>query len=132
MKTRLCIYLAMAMITLSNPFPATSQTSTASGAFINNLMPQPAQVESGAGTLAITSQFSASATQFHDSRLDDAIGRALRQLRQKTGISLAMEPMPPVSGATLAIAVKGAGEQIQSVDENESYSLEVTSDRIQI
>ena len=122
----------MAMITLSNPFPATSQTSTASGAFINNLMPQPAQVESGAGTLAITSQFSASATQFHDSRLDDAIGRALRQLRQKTGISLAMEPMPPVSGATLAIAVKGAGEQIQSVDENESYSLEVTSDRIQI
>ncbi len=132
MKSISCIHLALAMIVLSNPFPALSQTSNPSAAFANNMMPQPAQIRLGTGALVITPQFSVSATQFHNTRLDGAIRLAMHQLRQKTGMSIAEEPGAAASGATLAIAVKSAGEQIQSVDEDESYTLSVTANGVQI
>ena len=47
-------------------------------------------------------------------------------------MSIAEQTVAAGSGATLTIAVKSAGEQIQSVDEDESYSLNVTSNGIQI
>ena len=103
-----------------------SQTTTSSMTFVNNLMPQPASLQSSAGAFVLTSQFRAATTNFNNSRLDDAIYRTVRQLRQKTGLPLSQETAPAGTTAPLTVAVQGPGETIQTVDENESYTLSVT------
>jgi hexosaminidase len=50
----------------------------------------------------------------------------VQQLRQKTGVEIPTEKASSAGSAHLTVAVKGAGEEIQSVDEDESYSLAVT------
>jgi hexosaminidase len=102
-----------------------SQTAS-SVTFVNNLMPEPASLTSAAGGLVLTPQFRAATTGFDDSRLDGAIARTVQELRQKTGLELSTEKTTAAAGAQLTVAVKGAGEKIQSVDEDESYSLTVT------
>ena len=108
--------------------PSTSfgQTTPSSAAFVNNLMPQPASLAAAPGRFLLTPQFSASTTAFHNSRLDAAIGETMHQLRQKTGVSFAEQSASGGPGSQLTIAVQGAGEEIQSVDEDESYTLSVT------
>src|SRR5271170_4886947 len=108
--------------------PSTSfgQMTPSSASFVNNLMPRPASVAAAPGRFLLTPQFSASTTAFHNSRLDAAIGETMRQLRQKTGVSFAEQSTSGGLGSQLTIAVQGAGEEIQSVDEDESYTLSVT------
>lgn len=88
--------------------------------FSNTLMPQPAQLSAGSGRLAIKPGFSASADKFHDDRLDGAIAWALERLRTQTDIS-------PGGSPELVVSVDGAGQAIQGFDEDESYSLDITT-----
>ena len=99
-----------------------AQTSTA---FVNTLMPEPAHLSVQSGTLPLTTAFTAATDSFHDQRLDDAISRMLAQLENHTGLQIALTPATTKT-ATLLITVDGPGEAVQSVDEDESYSLEVT------
>ncbi|MFZ0817432.1 MAG: family 20 glycosylhydrolase [Candidatus Sulfotelmatobacter sp.] len=94
--------------------------------FVNTLMPQPAHLSAQEGRLTLTPSFAAIPDGYRDARLDAAIARSLDRLRIRTGISF--QASPPSSGASAALIVRvdGAGEAIQSVDEDESYSLEVT------
>lgn len=89
-------------------------------------MPQPAHLAAQSGTLPLTTSFTAATDSFHDDRLNDAIARMLTQLEDHTGLQIARAPASG-GAATLTITVDGAGEAIQSVDENESYSLDVTA-----
>ncbi len=95
--------------------------------FVNTLMPQPAHLAAQEGRLILTPSFTAVSDHYRDTRLDAAIARSLDRLRIRTGISFQVPS--PTSGASgaLIISVDGSGEAIQSVDEDESYSLEVTS-----
>lgn len=93
--------------------------------FVNTLMPEPAHLAVGSGSLPFTTSFTAATDSFHDDRLDDAVARMLKQLENHTGLQIALAPMASKT-ATLLITVDGPGEAVQSVDENESYSLEVT------
>jgi len=104
-------------------FSANAQT--ASPAFDNTLMPQPAHLTANTGSLALTPQFTAAADKFHDARLDDAIARMLVRLKAQTGVQIAITPA--TAPATLTVTVDGPGEAFQGPDENEAYSLEVTS-----
>ena len=103
---------------------ARAQTNVA---FVNTLLPEPARLTVNQGGLQWNSSFSASTPHFHNARLDAAIQRTLRELEGKTGTPLSKEVRTEATGATLVIDVQGAGETIQSLDENESYSLTVTS-----
>jgi hexosaminidase len=96
-----------------------------SARFDNTLMPQPAHLTANTGSLALTPQFAAAADKFHDARLDGAIGRMLVRLKAQTGVQIATTPA--AAPATLTVTVDGAGEAIQGPEENEAYSLEVTS-----
>jgi len=87
--------------------------------FVNTLMPQPAQLTAGTGRVALAPVFSVSADKFHDDRLDGAIAWALERLRTQTGV-------PPGGSPGLVVSVDGAGEPIQGLDEDESYSLDIT------
>jgi hexosaminidase len=92
---------------------------------VNTLMPQPLQLTEQRGSLAITPSFTVAVDHFHDVRLDGAISRALERLKMRTDEEIATDAAS--SGqATLTVSVNGAGEAVQSVDENESYSLDVT------
>jgi hexosaminidase len=91
-------------------------------------MPQPAQLSTQAGQLTLTSSFSAITDHYRDARLDAAIARTLDRLSSQTGIAFptSLPAFSSPSGA-LVVSVDGPGESIQSVDEDESYSLEVAA-----
>jgi hexosaminidase len=103
---------------------ASAQTNAT---FVNTLLPEPAKLTVNQGRLQWGSSFSASAPHVHDARLKAAIQRTLRELEDKTGTPLSKEVRTEATGATLVIDVQGAGEAIQSLDENESYSLTITT-----
>jgi len=94
--------------------------------FVNTMLPQPAHLSAGAGSLPWTDTLTVGVPHFHDQRLDDSIARSLEQLERKTGVHR-QRSISASSTSTLVIDVDGAGEAIQSLDENESYTLTVTS-----
>jgi hexosaminidase len=101
------------------PFTVMAQPGSAP-AFVNTLMPQPAQLTVGNGGLNITQGVAVTTDKFHDDRLDGAIDWALRRLGRQIGITMQSASAPFV------ISVDGPGQAVQGIDEDESYSLEVT------
>src|ERR1700690_3789199 len=93
--------------------------------FTNTLMPQPEHLSVEAGELQLTPAFTAVTDRFRDARLDEAIGRTLVRLQFQTGLQIATAPARG-SARTLTVTVDGPGETVQSLDEDESYSLQVT------
>lgn len=88
------------------------------------LMPIPASVTYTDGRLRLDSSFTAATTSFRDERLERAIGRTLARLEHRIA-----QPLTRTIGAEaglLRVEVAGAGEAVQSLDENETYSLSVT------
>ncbi|MGB8910715.1 MAG: family 20 glycosylhydrolase, partial [Candidatus Sulfotelmatobacter sp.] len=108
--------------TLSRATPPQSPASR----FVNTLMPQPAQLSTQEGQLTLTSSFTAITDHYRDARLEAAIARTLDRLRTRTGLAIPTIPSASSSSGTLVVSVDGPGEAIQSDDEDESYSLEVT------
>jgi len=104
----------------------TSSQSSAPG-FFNALMPQPSQLSTEEGRLVITQSFSTVTDHVRDARLDSAIARSLGRIKNRTGLSIASSLESDAAFAALVIIVDGAGEAIQSSEEDESYSLEITS-----
>ena len=111
--------LAMAALTLN------AQPAAPSSAFVNTLMPQPAHLSISTGSLRWTDSITVGVPHFSDQRIDDAIARTLEQIERKTGVHR-QRSITTSSASTLVIDVDGAGEAIQSLDENESYTLTVT------
>jgi hexosaminidase len=104
---------------------ATPSQSPAPG-FVNTLVPQPSQLSAQDGRLAITPGFSATADHFKDARLRAAISRSLGRIETRTSIPIQPSMEAGATSAVLVVGVDGAGETIQSVEEDESYSLEIT------
>jgi hexosaminidase len=111
--------------------PLAAQPAPSPYAFRNTLMPQPSSLQVESGHLILESSFSASTDKFHDARLDQAIVRAMNRLANETGMQLSREPATGAD-APLVITVEGPGEAVQSVDENESYSLTVTPQHVHL
>jgi hexosaminidase len=93
-----------------------------------NFMPVPAKVQVGAGQLLVDQSFTAVSTGQRDVRLDLGIARFLDQVSLQTGMQLNGQPAD-ASNATLAISAGNAGRKVQELDEDESYTLEITSSR---
>ena len=81
-----------------------------------HLMPLPSSLQMGSGELALDGKFHAAIEGAHDARLD----------RQCGGIRRAQQDAA-ASAAVLTVRVAGPGGAVQSVDEDESYKLTVTS-----
>jgi hexosaminidase len=106
--------------------PAQADSAPAAG-FVNTLMPQPSQLSAQEGRLAVTPTFTAIADHFRDARLDATIARSIDRIRAQTVVTIPAAPAIDNPSASLVVTVDGPGEAIQSSDEDESYSLEVTS-----
>ena len=104
-----------------------AQATASPYAFRNTLMPQPTSLHVESGHFFLSSEFAARIDKFQDSRLDQAVQRAMHQLKEQTGLELSTRVETGAGSAALfLITVDGPGEAVQSVDENESYSLTVT------
>jgi hexosaminidase len=107
----------------------TTTTTTATDAqppTQHNLMPVPASVRFKTGRLAIDKSFTIATRGHQDSRLLAAINRAARRLEGRTGVEFARGLTGDAAAASLVVECAGAGRTVPSVDENESYSLEVS------
>jgi hexosaminidase len=91
-----------------------------------NLMPVPASVQLQAGRLPITGNFNVAVKDHADDRLRNGIARMINRLAGRTVLSLSNVNSADEATATLVVQCEQAGATVPSVDENESYNLEIT------
>jgi hexosaminidase len=108
------------------PVPAQGPTSTGAAPRQLNLMPMPASVQLQPARLAITNAFSVATKGYADDRLRGGIARMTRRLAGRTVITLPPDLVVDENTATLVVQTERAGAPIPSLDEDESYSLEIT------
>lgn len=93
------------------------------------LMPIPAEISFGQGKLAVNSEFRVVLSGCQEPILQRAVRRVIKRLSTQTGIPLPLRIEKDASKARLKISCQGPGEVIQSIKEDESYTLEVNSSR---
>ena len=118
-------FLLFFLFALLTPKFAGAQQSSAPQPALN-LMPVPASVQTGTGSLRVDSSFSVALTGHTEPRLERAAERFLNQLARQTALLLSLKPVNSAK-ATLVIHTDHASKEIQDVGEGESYVLEVTS-----
>lgn len=94
------------------------------------LMPMPAFIEEHPGSFPINSSLSVHFTATHDEVLEQATLRALMELEAKAGVQVSK--VFHADAGTLMIDVAHPAEAIQSLDEDESYMLIVSSEAIRL
>jgi hexosaminidase len=90
-----------------------------------NLMPWPANVQSGNGALKIDATFGVAFTGYTEARLDRAGQRFLTQLQKQTALLISGKPGDRAK-AKLVVHTDRASKEVQELGEDESYTLEVT------
>src|SRR5712691_4750136 len=90
-----------------------------------NLMPWPANLQTGSGSLRIDSAFSVALTGHTEARLDRAAQRFLRQLSRQTAIPFSAKTS---NRPTLTVHTEYASKEVQELGEEESYTLSITAD----
>lgn len=91
----------------------------------HTLLPVPSTVSMTGARLPLDTGLTVAITGFRDGRLERAIGRALGRLEGRITVPLSRKySADPL--ARLVIKVAGAGFAVPNVEENESYSLDVT------
>ncbi len=105
-----------------------AQTGAPNGSAANqhNLMPVPLSMRFNAGKLPISKSFTVAVKGQVDPRLEGGIDRAMRRVEARTVMELARGLAPNPATATLVVESGGPGKAVPSVDEDESYSLEVS------
>ncbi|HYO63358.1 MAG TPA: family 20 glycosylhydrolase [Pyrinomonadaceae bacterium] len=99
---------------------------TRAAAPTHNLMPAPASVRFNAGRLPVTKSFTVASRGHADARLRAGVERALRRIEGRTVLELPRGLGTDAASASLVIESGGPGREVPSVEEDESYSLEVT------
>ncbi len=124
--------LAIVSLVLLFTAGAASPLSKAAAGTALRLMPVPAHIETQEGKLAIDSGFRVALTGHSEPRLKASLERFTHRLEQRTGISLTSELAQNPREARLVVHCDAAGEKIQSLKADESYSLEVTPAQAQL
>ena len=127
------IAISLTLLAAAIPAPQASRPDS-----IHVLMPVPASFQPREGRLRIDSAFAVGTEHASsDGRLDRGVARFLRRMEQHTGLTLGnrqqaagrQEATGSRQQATgLVVTVAGPGEAVQSPDENESYTLDITPD----
>jgi hexosaminidase len=91
-----------------------------------NLMPVPASVQLQSGRLPISNTFSVATRGFADDRLRRGITRMTTRLAGRTVLTLPLDLAVDENSAGLVIQCARAGSASPSLNEDESYDLEIT------
>ncbi|HWT03023.1 MAG TPA: family 20 glycosylhydrolase [Pyrinomonadaceae bacterium] len=95
----------------------------------HRLMPVPMSVTFQPGRLAVSPSFRVAVKGFKDARLQGGIERAVRRLAERTGFELSRALGTDPAAASLVVECKGPGWLIPALNEDESYSLNVSAER---
>jgi len=130
-----CVAASMAMLMVSgSPLalpaqtPATAAASAASATL--TLMPVPSSMTLHDGRLGIDSTFRVAIVGHSDPRLERAVQRFITRLARRTDLNLPHTVARTADSAQLVVHAVSAGERVQGVDEDESYTLESTPQSI--
>jgi hexosaminidase len=98
---------------------------------MSNLLPMPASVSFTPGRLVVDGTFSIRVNGSFDARLQATLGRFTRRLQERSRLKFAFESGGGIEqylpeSPKLAIYRPGSGQAVQGVEEDESYTLEVT------
>ena len=96
-----------------------------------DLMPMPRSVQLGIGRLVVTSSFSIAIDGYKNELLERAAQRLFLELSRQTGISVSGQ-LVDRDKATLVIQADHASKPIQELGEDESYTLDVTTNRAKL
>jgi hexosaminidase len=121
LKITIGLLLLCALTTTAQPVDSAQPMSPQ-----HHLMPVPAAVQFQTGRLKIDASFSIAVDGRADARLEGGINRAARRLEGRTGLRFSRPPASDPQTATLRIECKGPGSPVPSVNEDESYGLDVT------
>jgi hexosaminidase len=91
-----------------------------------SLVPWPASVQAGSGSLRVDASFSVAVTGYSEPRLDRAVERFLRQLAHQTALPLSTRSTKGPK-ASLVLQTEHPGKEVQDPGEDESYVLEVSA-----
>lgn len=120
MRARTYIPLILSLICTLNAYAQTPNARP------HNLMPVPASVRFNPGRLAVTKSFNVASRGQTDARLRAGLERFLRRIEGRTVLELPRGLATDAASASLVIQSGGPGRDVPSVEEDESYSLEVT------
>ncbi|HET6862112.1 MAG TPA: family 20 glycosylhydrolase, partial [Pyrinomonadaceae bacterium] len=121
----------LGLVLLSSTLVAQQTPSDSAMTYQHNLMPVPASVQFGSGKLTINGGFRVAMNQ-SDPRVQAALERFLKRFQGRTGLTFAASVSNDVAGSALVVQFQGPGKSIPSLDEDESYKLEVTADKAQL
>lgn len=98
----------------------------------HTLMPVPAKVEFQPGAFRLLPSLTVAITGAKDERVDRAVHRALRRLEGRTGLTLPRSYRAAPEQSRLLISFDQPGKETPALDENESYSLRASAERVTI
>jgi hexosaminidase len=126
MKIRRSILLSLLLLCAWSCRAQEAASNSAAAAREHHLMPVPAKVQFQPGRLNVSKTFSVAVKGHSDERLQAGVARIIKRLEGRTGLELPHGLATGESDAGLVIQCGGPGQAIPSVDEDESYSLEVS------
>src|SRR5882672_11475949 len=129
--TKLVLILSCAL-SLTAPLKAQSISAEVMAPVQLNLMPVPSSLQTQTGRLPITGNFNVAVKNHTDDRLRAGIARMLTRLAGRTVLTLPADLAADESTATLVVQCERAGDPIPSLNENESYSLEITDQQARL
>ena len=91
----------------------------------SDVMPAPAELLFQAGRLPVTTEFTFAITGHDDARLRRGLAGALQRWEARTGLTFASGPTADAAHASLVINCAGPGPAVPSLDQDESYTLEI-------
>src|SRR5688572_6914087 len=122
MKTSRSLLLTLTVL-ICGPLAVAQQQVTVQ----HNLMPVPASVTFDNERLAVDQSFKVAIRGHSDDRLRAAVARFVKRLEGRTVLSLAPGLAIDDQMATLIVHCQGPGKEIPALNENESYSIDITS-----
>lgn len=131
MQTNKLLALAVLTTTMIVLPPATN-AQTPGIAFQNNLMPVPSSLQVIEGRLGLNDAFTVAVVGTTDVRLQTAIDRFRNRLKGRTGFTLSGGETTDPTSATVQIQCMGHGQVIPSLQEDESYQLEISSTQVRL
>ncbi len=94
-----------------------------------NLMPLPASIQLRQGSLKLDGSFAIAATSYSDARLERAVRRLQQRIEGRTGVQLPLGSRQKRRRQRSPSKSPPAGSQYPKLGDDESYSLEIGSDR---
>jgi hexosaminidase len=98
----------------------------------HTLMPVPASISWGEGAFRLDSTIAVGLTRFADDRLRRGANRAIARLESRTGLNFPAAAGTPDASPPIRIEVETAGQRVQSLEEDESYALVITSSAVSL